>query len=153
MKKPFAFLCLLLTALWSCTPASAAGAADPHFDMQRNLAHVDFPAAWEKGYDGRGVRIAVIDSGIYAGHEDLAGSNILQGVNVIDRSADISDTRGTGPSSLPCSQPAGTTVWASPAWWTAPPSYLSNASLTDSRPTPGTSPPPSTWRWMSSGAM
>jgi hypothetical protein len=87
---------LILAVFCGSLPAAAAEKTDPHLDMQKNLAHVDFPAAWEMGYDGRGVRIAVIDSGVYAGHEDLAGSNILQGVNVIDRGSDTGDTRGHG---------------------------------------------------------
>lgn len=35
---------------------------------------VSAPQAWEMGYTGKGVRIAVIDGGIYAAHPDLAGN-------------------------------------------------------------------------------
>jgi subtilisin family serine protease len=35
---------------------------------------VEAPAAWAAGWTGRGVRVAVIDGGIYAAHQDLVGA-------------------------------------------------------------------------------
>lgn len=35
---------------------------------------IEAPAAWAMGYTGRGVRVAVIDGGVYAAHTDLVGA-------------------------------------------------------------------------------
>lgn len=53
----------------------------------------DYPAA---GFTGAGVRIGVVDSGVYAAHPDLAGANIQAGWNYADNNADVSDTIGHG---------------------------------------------------------
>jgi len=55
---------------------------------QWDLAAVKMPAVWELGLDGMAadgtrVRVGVIDSGLYAEHEDLKGAQILPGVNVL----------------------------------------------------------------------
>ena len=42
--------------------------------IQWHLKSVEAPAAWAAGYTGAGVRVAVIDGGIYAAHPDLAGT-------------------------------------------------------------------------------
>ena len=57
--------------------------------------------AWEHGITGQGVRVGVIDSGIYADHEDFAGVKIVPGVNYCvsegdRRRSDTSDTLGHG---------------------------------------------------------
>jgi subtilisin family serine protease len=57
---------------------------------------VDFPAAWEMGYDGRACASQVIDSGVYAGHEDLAAPTSSGCVNVNRPRLDTGDTRGHG---------------------------------------------------------
>lgn len=48
------------------------GLSDPLAALQWGLLAVDAPAAWERGATGRGVRVAVLDSGVDAGHPDLA---------------------------------------------------------------------------------
>jgi lantibiotic leader peptide-processing serine protease len=40
-------------------------------NLQWNLKAVEAPAAWDAGFDGSGVRVAVIDGGIYSAHQDL----------------------------------------------------------------------------------
>lgn len=56
--------------------------------MQWDLTAVAMPSVWELGADGAAadgtrVRIGVIDSGLYAEHEDLLEAHILPGVNVL----------------------------------------------------------------------
>lgn len=50
------------------------GLSDPLAALQWGLLAVDAPAAWERGATGRGVRVAVLDSGVDARHPDLAPS-------------------------------------------------------------------------------
>lgn len=95
MKKAVIAMLLIISS-FMITVQAAASTSDPYYGYQENLKRIEFNYAWESGFDGRGVRIAIIDSGIYADHEDLASSNILQGVNVIDRSAQTNDTSGHG---------------------------------------------------------
>ncbi|MBO0721214.1 MAG: S8 family serine peptidase [Blastocatellia bacterium] len=40
-------------------------------NLQWNIKAVEAAGAWAAGYDGRGVRVAVIDGGIYNAHQDL----------------------------------------------------------------------------------
>ncbi len=48
---------------------------EPYFDFQWNMRVIDAPGAWKAGYTGKGVRVAVLDTGIDPTHPDLA-SNI-----------------------------------------------------------------------------
>ncbi|MGH9381036.1 MAG: S8 family serine peptidase [Thermoanaerobaculia bacterium] len=50
------------------------GLSDPLAALQWGLLAVDAPAAWAEGATGRGVRVAVLDSGVDAGHPDLAAN-------------------------------------------------------------------------------
>jgi len=45
---------------------------DPFYALQWNLDAIDAPEAWAQGALGAGVRIAIVDDGIYAAHPDLA---------------------------------------------------------------------------------
>jgi lantibiotic leader peptide-processing serine protease len=40
-------------------------------NLQWNLKAVEAPCAWAAGFNGAGVRVAVIDGGIYSAHQDL----------------------------------------------------------------------------------
>ena len=71
-----ALLCVVVTCLLAVpgTPAQGAGEAnDPVFTqgLQWGVEQIGAPAAWSAGR-GAGITIAVIDSGIDLGHEDLA---------------------------------------------------------------------------------
>jgi subtilisin family serine protease len=48
-----------------------AGLDDPLLSQQQNLALADVPAAWDLGYDGTGIVIASIDTGVQQDHPDL----------------------------------------------------------------------------------
>jgi subtilisin family serine protease len=40
-------------------------------NVQWNIKALEAPAAWAAGYTGQGVRVAVLDGGIYSAHQDL----------------------------------------------------------------------------------
>jgi lantibiotic leader peptide-processing serine protease len=60
---------------WQMPMAIEEASVDPSNDrlvpIQWALTAVDAPSAWAAGCTGDGVRVAVIDGGIYAAHEDL----------------------------------------------------------------------------------
>jgi subtilisin family serine protease len=43
-------------------------------NAQWNIKAIEAPAAWNAGFDGAGVRVAVIDGGIHSAHQDLDGN-------------------------------------------------------------------------------
>ncbi len=47
--------------------------AQVHATLDQSVPQIGAPAAWARGYDGTGVKIAVLDSGIDATHPDFAG--------------------------------------------------------------------------------
>jgi len=51
------------------------GSNETFFDAyQWSMLAIDAPGAWDAGYTGAGVRVAVCDSGIDVGHPDLSGN-------------------------------------------------------------------------------
>lgn len=102
MKKflyKFCSICMILTI--SCFQSVAYGLDIPANDSgQWNLGNngygIAVNAAWNLGLNGSGIRIALIDSGINAAHEDLQGVSIESGYNVIDQNTDTSDSYGHG---------------------------------------------------------
>jgi len=54
---------------------NAVTPADETFiNLQWNMSAIEAPAAWSAGYTGNGVRVAVLDGGIYNTHVDLTGN-------------------------------------------------------------------------------
>ena len=63
-------------------------------ESQWNLSAINIGKAWDIGCYGNNIRVAVIDSGVYA-HPDLKG-NLISGYNYIKNSTDTSDNIGHG---------------------------------------------------------
>ena len=49
---------------------------DPQVAKQWYLENINAPTLWASSYDGSGVKVALIDSGVLYTHEDLAGANV-----------------------------------------------------------------------------
>jgi subtilisin family serine protease len=92
-------------AAWSALAAQArsahAGGGTVWLDGKRKLVldrsapQIGAPAAWEAGYTGLGVTIAVLDSGIDAAHPDFAG-RIVEARSFIEGDPDPADDFGHG---------------------------------------------------------
>lgn len=99
-KRLLSTLICIMLALLSVT-ASAAADKDLRPSTQTNLTQINYFPVWEQGFDGTGVTIAVIDSGVRAQHEELRDSNILTTVNMLHSGSDEdSDGHGTFITSM-----------------------------------------------------
>ena len=68
---------------------------DPEYDKQWNLHQIDVEDAWEKGVNGKGVTVAVIDTGISKG-PDLNKTDLVAGYDFVNDRTDASDDNGHG---------------------------------------------------------
>ncbi|GAA2048034.1 S8 family serine peptidase [Streptomyces cheonanensis] len=63
--------------------------------LAESVPQIGAPEAWEAGYDGEGVTIAVLDTGVSEEHADLAGGKVTAAENFSD-AADAVDRDGHG---------------------------------------------------------
>ncbi|GGT70640.1 S8 family serine peptidase [Actinomadura citrea] len=89
------------------TPPRALAPA-PADRLDRNLRQVGAPGAWSAGYTGKGAKVAVLDTGVDAGHPDLRGRivetrNFSEAADALDRVGHgthvASTVAGTGAAS------------------------------------------------------
>jgi serine protease len=70
--------------------APGSGAAnDPLFKKQWGLTQINAPGAWARGARGKGVTIAIVDSGVDLGHPDLK-AKVLPGTDLVKKTNGLS---------------------------------------------------------------
>lgn len=69
--------------------------SDTYYALKWDLNLIGAEIAWDAGYMGNGVKIAVIDTGVQTSHPDLR-ENLLPGACYVDTTGDITDTNGHG---------------------------------------------------------
>ncbi|MEL6380974.1 MAG: S8 family serine peptidase [Cyanobacteria bacterium J06626_18] len=68
---------------------------DPDYDKQWNLRQIEVEGAWGKGINGKGVTVAVIDTGISKG-PDLNKTDLVAGYDFVNDRAKADDDNGHG---------------------------------------------------------
>ena len=78
---------------------------DPNFASQWHLSRIQTPQAWDLTTGSASVVVAVIDSGVYGAHPDLA-PNLMPGWNFVKSNSDTTDVLGHGTAvSAPSRRP------------------------------------------------
>ncbi|MBR0457349.1 MAG: S8 family serine peptidase [Firmicutes bacterium] len=77
----------------------AMGTNDEYYeDYGWYLDMINAPYVWNKGMFGKGVKVAVLDSGVDQDHEDLCNVSYTSPKNVLNDSTDVADDFGHGTS-------------------------------------------------------
>ncbi|WP_106814255.1 S8 family serine peptidase [Microbacterium timonense] len=87
---------------FSSTPALAGGIAAIHLDgkvratLDSSVPYIDAPEAWAQGYTGKGVTVAVLDTGYDDTHPDLQGRVLGDSQSFVPGEAVDADPNGHG---------------------------------------------------------
>lgn len=73
----------------------SALSADPLYEKQWNLKHFKMEEVWKKS-TGKGVIVAVIDTGVSTNLKDLSASKLVKGYNFVARNDKFEDDQGHG---------------------------------------------------------
>lgn len=88
------------------SPALAADPNDPLYDRQWGLRRIGAPEAW-KTSQGRGINVAVLDTGVYRRHEDLRNNMAGPQWDFIDNDGNANPVAAIGPFAAHGSLAAG----------------------------------------------
>jgi len=78
------------------TAQALATVNDPLYTQEWHLAKIQAPAAWDITTGTASVIVAVVDTGVYASHPDLAGKVLTTGWDFVGNSANTTDQNGHG---------------------------------------------------------
>src|SRR5437763_9963505 len=84
----------LAAVLFALHIQPARASQDPLFPSQWALQQIGAPTAWQRS-TGAGVRIGIVDSGVFAGQEDLAGK-VVAATDCINTQGDPRACAGSG---------------------------------------------------------
>ncbi len=91
----------ILDTGWETSPVMSADKLNPP-DIAWNINLIGAPQVWEDGYTGEGIVVAVLDTGVNAGHADLTGRMwehpvfVNHGYNFVEDNHNTHDYHGHG---------------------------------------------------------